>query len=96
LRLVVICATAAKASCKALGNVLPRFSARLRIPAQAVGLKKYFGGTSVSKTRDNEHAAPSLGDSEVLSVQHSPGRQIPELRQPLKYDGKVPAAGRRQ
>jgi hypothetical protein len=31
---------------------------------------------------DNEHTRPSLGQPEVLSVQHSVGEPIPELPQP--------------
>ena len=60
------------------------------MPAAALGLKKYLGGTGwVSKTSDNEDAAPSLGYSEVLSVKHPPGDAVPEFDQPSNQDGKV-------
>jgi hypothetical protein len=45
---------------------------------------------------DNEDAAPPLGHSEELSVQHSPGATIPELRQRPEDGSKVPSAVRRQ
>jgi len=74
--------TALSASRKGSGSVLPRFSARRRIPAQASGLKKNRCGTGpVSKTSDNEHTLASLGHTEVLSVKHPVGDTIPELPQ---------------
>lgn len=76
---------------------MPRFSARRSIPAQAFALKKYRRGTPpVSRMSDNEDAAPPLGYSEELSVQHSPGATIPELRQRPEDGSKVPSAVRRQ
>src|SRR5687767_13658789 len=45
---------------------------------------------------DNEHAAPSLGQAEVLSVKHSVDPPIPELPQRPKEVTKVPSAVRRQ
>jgi len=52
------------------------------IPAAAFGLKKYFDRCGpVSKTSGKEDAITSLGDSEVLSVQHSPAKAIPESLQ---------------
>jgi hypothetical protein len=45
---------------------------------------------------DNEHALPSLGQSEELSVQHSVGEPVPELSQPSEEGSKVPSAVRRQ
>lgn len=45
---------------------------------QAWGLKKNRDGRSpVSKISDSEESTASLGDSEPLSVQHSPGEAIP-------------------
>jgi hypothetical protein len=75
------------------GSSLPRFSARRRIPLQAVALKKNRRGTSpVSKISDNEHATAPLWNSEVLSVQHSVGEPIPELDQPSEDGAKVPSS----
>lgn len=55
------------------GNRFPRFSARRRIPAQAVELKKYRCGIEpVSSTCDNEHTAATLGHSEILGVENPP------------------------
>jgi hypothetical protein len=41
---------------------------------------------------DNEDARASLGHAEVLSVQHSPRRTIPEFRERPDKDSKVPSA----
>jgi hypothetical protein len=50
------------------------------IPAQAVGLKQYLGGTFwVSKASDKEDTSASLGHSEELRVQNSPRQTIPEV-----------------
>jgi hypothetical protein len=77
---VKIAATAASANAKRTGNVFPRFSARRRIPAHALGLKKYRSGSgSGSKMSDKEDTLASLGHSEELSVQHSPCEAIPEF-----------------
>ena len=66
-------ATAMSARAKSGGKVFPRFSARRRIPRQARELKKNRCGSSpVSKMSDNEDATPSLGYSELLSIQDSP------------------------
>jgi hypothetical protein len=66
-------ATADKAACRDGGSDFPRFSARRRIPAQAVPLKKNLCGIeSVSSTCDNEHTAASLGHSEILGIQDAP------------------------
>jgi hypothetical protein len=74
------------------GNALPLRSALLRIPAHAVGLKKNLcGSTPVSKTRDNEDSTATLGDSEVLSVQHSVSEPIPEFDQRPEEGTKVPS-----
>ena len=70
------------------GSFRPRFAALRRIPRHAIGVKKYFCGTGpVSKTSDNEDTLATLGDAEVLSVQHSPCHAIPEFIQGLD-DGK--------
>jgi hypothetical protein len=67
------------------------------MPRQAVALKKYRRGTSpVSKMSDNEDATPSLGYSEVLSVQDSVGEPIPEFPQPSEEGSKRPSAVDRQ
>ena len=64
---------AARAARKGSGNVLFRFPARRRIPAQALALKKYLGGIGpVSSTRHNEHTAAALGQAEILGVEHPP------------------------
>jgi hypothetical protein len=92
-------AAAFSASCKCGGNTRPRFSARRKIPAQALALKKYCGGTApVSKTSDNEHTVPSLRDgapvavhSHVLSVKNAVGEPIPEEAQEPEEGAKVPS-----
>jgi len=67
------------------------------MPAQALALKKYRNGRSpVSKISHNEDATASLGDSEELSVQDSPGEPIPEFRQRPEEGAKVPSSRRRQ
>lgn len=69
--------TAFKASSKAPGSTLPRFSARRRMPEQAFALKKYRCGTSpVSKMSDNEDTAAALWYSGKLSVKHTPGDRV--------------------
>jgi hypothetical protein len=45
LSVVIVWATASKAAKRCEGNARPRFSARRRIPAAALGLKKYLEGT---------------------------------------------------
>ena len=90
-------AAAFSARCNCWGNVFPRFSARRRIPRQAFALKKNRCGTSpVSKMSDNEHARPSLGQVEVLSVKNPVGEPIPELPQPSEEGSKRPSAIDRQ
>ena len=60
-------ATAMSARAKGRGNILPRFSARRRMPRQAVELSQYRCGNSpVSRMSDNEDAAAALGYSEKL------------------------------
>jgi hypothetical protein len=89
----VVPLTAARAACKASGRLLPRLSARRRIPLQAVALKKYRCCTSpVSKTSDNEHAAASLWNSGVLSVKNPVGEPIPELPQEPEEGAKIPSS----
>jgi len=85
--------TARRASAKCWGNSRPRFSARLRIPAAALGLKKYLGATSSSSTsRNDEDAPPALGHSEVSAVQDSPGEVVkPEVGQRREKDGEISA-----
>ena len=91
LGLIVIRATCSNAIRSKGGNALARFAARRRMPAQAFPLKKYRRGTPpVSKMSDNEDATASLGHSEELSVQHSPGATIPEFRQRPDDGTKVP------
>lgn len=93
-------ATAFSAACKCGGNARPRDSARRSIPAQALALKKHRCGTSpVSKTSDNEHTLPSLGDgasvavhSDKLSVKNSVGEPIPEEAQEPEEGTKVPSS----
>jgi hypothetical protein len=66
-------ATACKARRSCVGSSLPRFSARRRIPAHAVELKKNRCGIEpCSSTCDNEHTAASLGHSEKLGVEDAP------------------------
>jgi hypothetical protein len=78
---------------KAVGNSLPRFSARRRMPLQAVALKKYRCGTSpVSSTSDNEDATAALWNSEELSVKHSVSEPIPEFNQAPENGTKVPSS----
>ena len=56
-------ATCRRTASKCSGNVLPRRSARRRIPAQAFALKQYRNWwPPVSKISDNEHTLPSLWD----------------------------------
>jgi hypothetical protein len=91
-------AAASSARNKAAGNSRPRFSARRRIPRQAVGLKKYLGGTSPGSvsTSDNEHTAATLGDSEPLSVKNAVGGPIPQFCQRPENGSHVGAVARRQ
>jgi hypothetical protein len=87
----------ASAAARISGTFFPRLAARRSIPAQAFALKKYRCCTSpVSKMSDNEDATASLGHSEELSVQHSPGGTIPEFRQRPDDGAKVPPAIRGQ
>ena len=40
------------------------------MPAQAVGLKKYFGAADASKTADKVDSAAALGDSEKPRIEY--------------------------
>ncbi|HTZ63507.1 MAG TPA: hypothetical protein VMB51_05330 [Solirubrobacteraceae bacterium] len=84
-------ASSVRARCKAGGNSRPCFSARRKIPAAALGLKKNLAGTSSSSTSGNdEDASPPLGHSEVSAVQHSPGEVVkPDVGQRREYEGEV-------
>jgi hypothetical protein len=104
LCLVVVCATRSSAVRSEGGNARPRRSARRRIPAQALGLKKYRRRTPpISKISDNEHTTSSLGDgarvavhSDILSVEHSVGETIPALCQPAEDGAESPSSVQRQ
>ena len=90
-------ATRSNARRNVVGKALPRFSARRRIPLQAVALKKYRCGTSpVSKMSDNEDAAAALWNSEVLSVKNSVCDPIPELPQHPEEGSERPSSVDRQ
>lgn len=69
------------------GKSLPRRSALLRMPAEALGERKYFGATSLSKidaseVRDDEQSSPSLRDTEKSGIKDPPRDSSPEPRQP--------------
>jgi hypothetical protein len=83
--------TASSVPLKALGNSLPLASALLSIPAHALGLKKNRCGTlcASSNMSNKEDSFPSLGNAEVLSVQHSVGEPIPEFCQRPENGTKV-------
>jgi hypothetical protein len=87
---------ATRAASKCVGNFLPRLSARRSIPAAAFGLKEYFGWAWGSKMSDNVDTAASLGDSEVLAVQHSPRQAIPEVGKRFEDRAHVLTFVRRQ
>lgn len=72
-------ATASSACRKGRGSSFPRFSARFRMPKQALGESENFGSGDSSRMSDNEHTAASLRHSEVLSVKYRPGHAIPEF-----------------
>ena len=72
-------------------------STLLKIPVAAFGLKKYLSGTSwVSMHGNNVDTTALLGDSEVLTVKHTPRHTIPEFVQRLEYDGKVSSSVTRE
>nr|WP_235212075.1 hypothetical protein [Sphingopyxis sp. LC81] len=79
------------------GRFLPIRSTLRRIPVAALGLKKYFCGTScVSMEGNNVDSTTLLGDSEVFTVKHTPCDTIPEFVQRLEYDGEVTSSVARQ
>jgi hypothetical protein len=87
--------TATRACRNRSGNGRFLVSDLRKIPAQARLLKKYRCGTSpVSKISDNEDATAALGDSEVLSVQHSVCETVPELAQRPEEGTKIPPTSR--
>jgi len=61
------------------------------MPLAAFALKEYLCGAVGFKTCDNEYSTPSLGDSEVASVQSSPRDAIPELLHFMEKSGEVSA-----
>jgi hypothetical protein len=81
------------ADSRASGSARPRFAARRKIPAAALGLKQYLDRCGpVSKTSGKEDAAAPLGDSEPLSIQNSPRHAIPEVIQAGEDRAEVAAA----
>lgn len=91
---VVTPATLSRATAKRGGNILPRRSARLRMPLAAFEESEKRLGGSGSKMSDNEHSTAPLGNSEVSRVQHSPRNAIPELGQRREKDGEIPSTVR--
>ena len=86
---VVAPATLAGTAARTSGNFFPRFAPRRSIPEQAISRKKYRCGTPpVSKMSNNEDSTASLGHSDELSVQHSPGATIPDFRP--EFDDRTP------
>ncbi|MBG0752306.1 hypothetical protein Q7O_001758 [Pectobacterium carotovorum subsp. carotovorum PCCS1] len=68
-----IVACCCRACSSSAGSFLPRRAARIRMPAHAVALKKYFAGIEVvSTTCHKKHTLAALGDTEVLGVEHPP------------------------
>jgi hypothetical protein len=96
LSVVVVRATAAKAAESGRGSCRPRVSARRKIPAAALRLKEYLGGTSASSTSAKEvNAPPPLGHAEVAAVQDSPGEVVnPDVGQRRENEGEIAAAVR--
>src|SRR5438876_4410862 len=86
-----VAASVVSAASKRGGNARPRFVARRRIPFAARGLKKNRLGNVAesSKTCDKEHALASLGEAEILAVQHAPCPHIPALVQLMEDDSEV-------
>lgn len=63
----------------------------------AFWLKKYFSGTfSVSMHCNNVDSTTLLGDSEVLTVKHTPCDVVPEFVQRFEYDGEVTSSVARE
>jgi hypothetical protein len=61
------------------------------MPLAAFALKEYLCGAVGFKTCDNEYSTPSLGDSEVASVQSSPRDAIPELLHFIEKPSEISA-----
>jgi hypothetical protein len=61
------------------------------MPLAAFALKENLAGAVGFKTCDKEHSTPSLGDSEVSSVQSSPRNAIPELLHFIEKPSEVSA-----
>lgn len=79
------------------GRFLPIRSTRRRIPVAAFWLKKYFSGTGpVSMHGNNVDPTALLGDSEELTVKHTPRDVIPAPVQRLENDGEVTSSVARQ
>ncbi|MER9605336.1 hypothetical protein NKJ11_24395 [Mesorhizobium sp. M0243] len=79
------------------GRFLFIVSTLLKIPVAALGLKKYFSGTSlVSMHGNNVDATALLGDSEILAVKHTPRHTVPEFVQRLEYDCEVASSVTRE
>jgi len=69
-------ATASKALRNVSGNSRPLVPDRRNIPSHAFALKKNRCGIEpVSSTCDNEDSTASLGHSEILSIENSPGKR---------------------
>ena len=64
------CADSVSARCNSGGNVLPRFSARRRMPLHAVALKQYRSSAALigSKMSDKKDTSAALWNSEVFST----------------------------
>ena len=71
-------ATASSACCNCTGRLLPLFSARRRIPAQAFGLKKNRAGTGLNSNicdreiTQGKDPSAALRHAEPLRVQNAP------------------------
>jgi hypothetical protein len=85
--------SARNALSKASGIVLPRFSARLRIPRAAFGeSKNLFGNVGLSTAANDEDPPASLGYTEELAVQSSVReRSEPDVGQRADHDCHVPS-----
>jgi hypothetical protein len=74
----------------AIGNSLPRFSARRRMPAAALADSQYLRSTGcVSKTSDNEDTTATLGDSEEPCIDTTPRDTVPEFIQVHEYPEEI-------
>ena len=59
------------------------------MPLAALALKENLAGAVGFKTADNEHSAPSLGDSEVASIESAPRHAVPEPVHFVKEPSKI-------